>query len=74
MSLQAASIAIRSVEGFVTDPKVKAILEEVAGAIDYAVKRLMPHQTAAQEAVACGKPVPATAPQPEAPCEDKVDA
>lgn len=66
MSLQAALVTVRTVDGFIQDEKVSNILAEVASAIEYALKRLAPHQRAAQEAVRHGKPVPATAPKPEA--------
>lgn len=64
MALQTAASALAMASGFITDPKVKEIMSEVAKAIEYAIGRLMPHQQAAQEAARAGKPPPATAPQP----------
>jgi hypothetical protein len=67
LALGMALNAIRTIEPFITDKKVRSIFQKVASAIEIALKALEPHQKAAQEAAARGEPIPATAPKPQRP-------
>lgn len=58
IALNGAVTAIGMAEGFITNPTIKTILDDVRIAIQFALGALQPHQAAAQEAARTGVPIP----------------
>ncbi len=62
LALNTALVAVRTVDGFITDPEISRILDGIGDAIEETLNALAPHQKAAVCAARHGQTVPATAP------------